>query len=279
MEYQDTALTSFIGSGMAIADTVNTPFYMDDLIDYAHAATTDDFNREAVAYAIATKKINHMFEWGSAGINPVPGGPNFNPNTSTARLWRHTIKGTHTTKVIGFDFKPSKVPVPLPTPSTEVDLAEWKESMPRSRHVFHWKAKITELGIPVVIKPRNAQAMFVPLGPNPRTTDPRALKRGFIFTDSTLVSVPGREVAGNFSMFWASWWGGVGLPKLQAKMQSSYIGDVYAESATWRNYKGRKRRKAYGFQMAYADSKAELMARSRARAAAAVEMTKDERRV
>src|SRR5574338_263303 len=162
IEYQDNALQSFLGSGVAIADTVVTKIFINDLVDYAYALTTNDFNRDAAAYAIATKKINHMFEWGSAGINPIPNGPSLNPNSAVARLWRHTIKGPSTNKIIGFDFKPSKVPVPLPTPPDGVSLEEWRRNQPKRKHIFHWKAAIMELGTPVTIKPRYGEAMFIP---------------------------------------------------------------------------------------------------------------------
>lgn len=214
LEMQTAELADFIGSTQGLTDVIQTPIYLDDVLRIGHAQAARHFDQETSAYAAATQKLNHMYEWGTTGINPAPNTPRLNPVGKNARLWNHKLAGgQRASKSIEYEFRASKIPVPLPTPRT-AGIA--KDAMagkvqPKRRHIFYWKAPITEYGIPVHIKPVNAQALFIPLRGNPQTSDRRSIKRNYIMTKNTVTMVPGASLAGQFTKWWVTWWGTKGL--------------------------------------------------------------------
>lgn len=198
-------LADFIGSAQGWGDRIKTPYYIGELIKAAHGIAANRFNTEAAAVAVPLG-FRHMYEWGTAGINPTDNSPSISPNSKYARLWIHRLTGQGANRGIDFTFRPSTVPVPrdpmLPTSSNH-------ES---KKHIFFGKAWITEFGIPVVIKPKIAQALMIPIRDGDvsalsgtRYSNKRAADRGYFMYNNT-VHVPGSENAGNFSMFWQTWW-------------------------------------------------------------------------
>ena len=150
-----SGLAEFIGSAEGWSTEVKTPYYISELLQAAHGATTKDFDREAAQVAKALG-FTHMYEWGTIGVTRGQG--HLNPTTRAAKLWVHRLTGHGSNRKIDFGFRPSVEPVP------QEDIGG---THPLERkHVFHNKAMIAEYGVPVVIKPKWASVLVIPLNEN-----------------------------------------------------------------------------------------------------------------
>ena len=280
MSMDDSEVAAFVGSTEAYLGSVSTPVYLDDLLRYAHANASKLFDEHAAAYAGATQKINHMYEWGTQGINPTPGATPLNPLSPMARLWRHRFTGRGGSRKIDYEFRASMVPVPLPLPGG-AGAADSK--LPSRKHIFYWKAPIMEYGITVQIKPRYAKALWIPLRGEPMTEDNRAIERGFIMTKKTITTVPGRRFAGEFSKLWVGWWSTEGVAAIDGIAQTAVNTDaesvIASNSMRARRYIRGGRNKSFNLNVetSKAQAKAEILASSRARGARATALSAKEK--
>ncbi|SRR6266498_3168602 len=213
-------MAGIIGVVNGAAKILDDSRFMDRLITHAHKRTKPSFNNDAAAYAAATGTIRHMFEWGTAGINPGRTNRRMSPNDPMARLWEHTLTGTGKTKVAGFVFRPSLVPIPAPTVAkTGVPSSELAK-LTGGPYLFTNKAAVIETARPVTIRPKDSDWLFVPFGPEgPRGASVRK-GRNFIFTKGPVHTIPGKRLAGNFSKFWVAWWETEGASIMAEKMQT-----------------------------------------------------------
>lgn len=251
-------VTDIIGAIRGIDDVAETSYYIDDLLRVGHAIAAEQFDIDTAAAAAAGHHLNHMYEWGTAGINRGEGMA-MNPLSKAAQLWVHRFGGRNGKRSIDFEFKPSVIPVPLPTPQSSGIPAEELQKGPFRRHVFHWKAPVMELGLTVHIRPDQAKALWVPVRPG-----------FFIFTKKTLTVVPGRRLAGNFTTHWLGWWSATGLDMINGIVQGEFQGDLdaaikAANASTPRRYKS-PTKKSYTLDIGTARDAAERVVRGRARA-------------
>lgn len=263
-------VAAFIGTAEGFLDTLETPIYLDDLLKITHAKTSETFNQSAATYAAATKDISHVFEWGTVGINPAPGTAPLNPLNPLSRLWVHQFPGRGGKRSIDFEFRASRVLVPLPNPNTSGLDADFLESKgPQRRHFFYWKAPIMEYGIPVEIKPKYAKALFIPLG-GATSADPRASARGYAMTSQAITMVPGEKFAGNFTGFWVAWWTTYGYQEISLLTQKLVDGDADAVVADTqmeaRRYVAGVTKKEFSLLVKDARAKARMEAAKRSRA-------------
>jgi len=200
-------LAGVIGTIQGAAKVLEDRDYIDAVLRHAHGRAADRFDQDASAYALATGTINHMFEWGTAGINRGRTTRRMNPDSQEAKLWRHHLTGMNGDLQASFNFQPSVVPIPKPTVVRTGVPRTVLNRLTGGPYVFTGKAAIMEAGLTVTIRPRGDNMLFVPFG-NESAKDPsaRAHGRNYIFTKGPINTVPGKTVAGNFSKFWIAWW-------------------------------------------------------------------------
>lgn len=250
-------LAELIGSTEGWAETVETNYHMTDLLRASHGIATKDFDVAASLTATAAR-FTHMYEWNTAGI--TRGSGQLNPVTRAARLWEHKLTGNGTKRGINFGFRPSVATVPHP----EFKLPGGRNF---SKHVFTGKAWVTEFGMPVVIKPKTAQALLIPLrngqGQRGKAGDPeRAAVRGYAMYSGPVV-LPGSKNAGNFTGFWFQWWSSTGRQLITQTAKDIVDGETKAVIAVGRGkgtalkqYSGGLAQKSFELQIEAAKAKA-----------------------
>lgn len=208
-----------IGAIELAATYADTDRYIARLINAAHSKAARAFDAEAISKAMTTQTLNHMFEWGTAGINNGKTTRRMRPDSPEAKLWHHTITGAGRDKAVGFIFDASKVPVPQPT-TTKTGISQEYLSKVKGKHIFWNKAAIMESGTPVKIKPKNGGKLFIPLnGYDSPSLRPIDKARGFIMTRKSVTVVPGGRHAGTFNALWERFWEGTGQVIMQADME------------------------------------------------------------
>jgi hypothetical protein len=212
------ALEKFIGAGTALSLSPSDKRYMNSVIASAFNETEIEFNADAAAAAAAGAGIKHMFEWGTLGINTRRTNMRPNPLSERARLWSTHLVGEGLSHTYSYSFKPSIAIVPKPT-TTETGMSQ--EVITKMRdHVFWNKAAVMELGLYVVIYPKDAKFLLIPNYKNNPVpfARPHDVKRGYRLSPGPVMGQPGAKTAGNFTTFWKSWWDGQGQMTVDRKM-------------------------------------------------------------
>lgn len=258
-------LAKFIGSAEGWSETVATPYYMSDLLRSAHGIAAKAFDAETAAVATAGNGLGHMYEWGTAGINPAKDTPTLNPTSRAAKLWAHKLDGNGMNRKIDFVFRPSVVPVPLP-----VDTGTANEvQKPKHRFTFAARPWITEYGVPVVIKPKYSKVLFIPHYGMDGGVDERANIRGYTITPYAVTVTPGATNAGNFTRHWYAWWNSEGAAVIDETATKIVDGEMAAviysgtgAGRALRAYKGGVKSKTFTLQVAdaLAQAKAKMKA-------------------
>lgn len=131
-----------------IGVTLKSNNHINDLVKNANAVVTGEFvlhmSREATSHP---KKFQHMYEWGMVGD---PHG----------RLWKHILRGRGGMRQLTWDFKASQKIVPVSDNLRSVGV--------KQVHIFHWKAPVLELGLPVRISPKLARFLVFEAKQNAR---------------------------------------------------------------------------------------------------------------
>lgn len=214
----------------AIADMGKDQEYQDALYDHAYAEADADFNRQAAALG-ATGSISHMFEWGTLGINRGRSNMRPNPLSERARLWKTVNMGRGLNRTVGFTFKPSLALVPKPT--VKMTGAD-SETLSRLKdHTFWNKAAIMESGQEVTVARKGeTKALFIPLMRN-RTygwATEREKEQGFAFRPGPMTIVPGKNVRGNFTKFFVTYWNTRGPQIIDKDISASIEYDMETEA-------------------------------------------------
>jgi hypothetical protein len=199
-------LVDSIGTFEGMAESIKSPVYTDELLRVAHGVAEKEFNVMAAAQA-ATGSIAHMYEWGTQGINRGRSNMRPNPMDPRARLWTDVFIPSGLGGTLAFEFKPSIGIVPKPTTAATGISKDVIKKM--SDHVFHWKARVMEMGETVTIVPKQAKMLMIPIrnGMTPTSEDYQSRNaRGYVMTKGPVTAQPGRNVAGNFSQFWLGFW-------------------------------------------------------------------------
>lgn len=278
-------IAELIGTIYGVEKATRTNIYIDHLMRAAHSEAAAQFNKDIAAQAAATQRFNHMYEWGTAGINKGRSTRRMNPLNPEAMLWQHKITGRGKSKGIDWVYRASKTPVPQPTTDkTKVSRTELDKLSGR-KHIFYWKAPIIEQGMKVKLRPKYANMIFVPFYGDPRSPklDARTRKRGFLFHKGPLTNIPGhgtiqgRDLKGNFTAFWETWWNSAGNEILQSRMASAVDKDVQEALVAAGAKKGkRSRNKNWKFSIATAAKETEAFLQTRAEALAQKERMENE---
>lgn len=224
---QSKVLTNLNGLGVLLGGLeglteAENDAYMGSVIRAAHRKTTNIFDLVAAATARAGV-IQHMWEYGTPGI--TQGRPEHtDPTTPDARLYVHQINGRGPVQDIGFGFRPAKTRNPNPTVANTGVSSKYLQKLSKRKHVFWNKAMVMETGQEVTIAPKNGRFLFIPFrGEGSETV---GNKKNFVLWDAMklgpITVQPGRQVAGNFTSFWFSWWNSEG----ERVMSSAMLEDV-----------------------------------------------------
>jgi len=269
-------VAQLIGTVYGADNATRTNVYIDHLMRAAHSEAAEQFNRDIAAQAIATQRFNHMYEWGTAGINKGRTSRRMNPLDPEAMLWKHRLTGGRSKhKGIDWSFRASKVPVPQPTTAKTRVAREHLDRLSGRKHIFYWKAPIIEAGMKVKLRPKYSNMIFVPFYGKPRSPklDDATIKRGFLFHSGPLTNVPGhgtiqgRDLQGNFTAFWEEWWNAAGSAVL-ANYMYQVVDDSMREVLTKAGARtgSRSRNKNWRYEIMTAQKETEKYMQARVKA-------------
>lgn len=182
-----TSLHRLAGALSGFAATVDSNAYLPHLMTWAYDEMNEAFGDFADNVAASTDTIDHMYEWSM----PYEQG----------RLWRGRLEGRSANRQVAFDYLPSKTYVPVPEELTEP--GKTGRSVRTDSHIFVNKAMVMEMGLSVTIRPKGDN--YLAFLPTPVQIDKDGYPK-IIFTNRSVTMVPGREVSGNFTLLFASWW-------------------------------------------------------------------------
>lgn len=230
MFYADfSPLTKFIGAGLAMTDLLSERApYFNYVVENAFDVANDAFNLEAASVAATgSPNIKHMFEWGTAGVNKGKSDARPAPTSERARLWLTTLAGGANKRSVQFVYKPSVATVPKPTVRDSGMSSEVIQGM--KTHVFHSKAMVIETGMWVDIMPKNAKFLLIPYFEGATGFRPNDKKRGYILSHGPIQAQPGRNVQGNFTMYWTRFWEGQGNAIMTEMVGEQIEADIVSE--------------------------------------------------
>lgn len=206
------SLAEGIGSYIGMMEGLSQKDYMDELLKDAHKKTSTEFNRAAMSAAMSSKRLNHMYEFGTVGINDEGIAHYSSGMVPGARLWVNTLTGGGGRKTISFIFKPAKQRVP---PHNFAELGIDESSAPplkvdtgQRKYYFPNRATVVESGVDVHIKARWSKSLFIPIKtegmPSRYFGDP---SKGYVWAKTHTYS-PGESTGstGKFTTFFATWW-------------------------------------------------------------------------
>lgn len=220
-----------IAAGAAMADLLMrrgaNARYIDTVVDIAFETAEDAFNTETAALALSSGSFDHMYEWGTIGINK--GRTNVRqPHTApTARLWHHFSEGNGLNRTLAYVYKPSVANVPKPTKAATGMDTDVINSM--RDHVFRWKAKVIEEASLVTIRPTEAEFLLIPAYEQNRPyMRPHDIKRGYMLTKGPIQANPGNSTE-SFAAWWLNFWTGQGDEIVESSVQTQILSDLEPE--------------------------------------------------
>lgn len=219
-----------LASGFAMSESMSDPRYIDLVVDEAFERTDETFNKAAAAYA-QTGAIDHMYEWGTVGINKGRSNIRPDPMSPAARLWTNFSEGKGLNRTVWYAYRPSVANVPKPT-SKETGMSS--EVIAKMRdHVFRWKAEVMEEGQDVTIAPRKAKFLLIPAYEENRIyMRPNDIKRGYMLTKKPIYARPGAAAfSGQFTKYWLGFWNGTGEEVLTNWVNDYILSDFQGEFA------------------------------------------------
>jgi hypothetical protein len=222
-------LTDFdaVGALTGLADGLDEAFestgFKDMLAEAAHEVAAADFDMAAASAAHAGY-LHHVYEFGTAGINTQGTTTKFaDPTSPAARLWVHNLEGGGGNYDIDFTFRPALAANPRKTTRHTGVPSKFLSKISRRKYVFWNKAAVMESGMTVEVSPKKGRFLFIPA--------PEA-ERGFVLTEETIETVPGKNTAGTFTAFWEAWWNTEGT-----NIMDNHV-DSVLNAATQRAYRG-----------------------------------------
>lgn len=223
------AIGDLIGSYVGMAEGLDEPRYMQQVIERAHKKSANAFDI-AVAATAGAGHLQHVYEFGTIGI--TPGQPKYNPLGQQARLWVHQLKGKGGSQDIGYTFRPAVNRNPVPTTKSTGVASKYLRKISKRKYVFYNKAWVMETGQTVEIHAKRGNYLFVPFYGKPPTNTEN--KRGFVMYNTKslgpIQQVPGKTTKGTFTTFWMKWWGSQGAKIMESQMRAKVNRDIrYAE--------------------------------------------------
>ena len=182
----------------ALDKELNDPRHLESLTDAAFSIMEASFNRDMAAVSLSQPEdYHHVYEPEQQG-NPA------------AQLWTVKMRGRAGMRSISWDWKASHLTVPTEYgPDGEY---RWEGSGPQFDpeklnrvHVFVWRAPVMEYGMRVHVRPKLSNKRLL-VFPN-QEVNPGGT-RGAVFTAGGYSFTPGADVQGNFTAFFAGWFGG-----------------------------------------------------------------------
>jgi len=181
---------------IGLQQTMNTNKHLNASVKAAFSLLANRFELETASLAASDKEnYHHMYEPGHTG----------NPKL---QLFNTVLRGRGGNRVATWTWRASRV---LVDPRLDgAGQERFGPSQPKGFdpeklnkvHVFVWRAPIMEYGIPVTVRPKLMQAgagvLVFPRGSSGRGTFSKRPQR----------LVPGAQVQGNFSAWFAGWWSG-----------------------------------------------------------------------
>lgn len=217
------AVAELMGALQGVAVGLDEQSYLGAIIRDAHHLAANAFDIAAAATTQANGSLNHVYEFGVAGITAGP--PRISdPTSQEARLYEHTITGIGGTQDIGYTFRPARVPNPQPTTASTGVESKYLQKLSGRKYIFWNKAFVMETGQEVDIHAKHGDYLFVPFYGD-TALDPKNSK-GFVLWNSKrlgpILTNPGKTVKGNFTQFWMLWWEADGNKIMSGEM-SKYI--------------------------------------------------------
>ena len=195
-----TSAGGAVGSIDGMIAGIKSNRYTRSVIQYTWKRMTQEFDMELDARAVtATGRHNyhHVYEWRFIG-NPA------------GRLWRHKLTGAGGHREATFTWIASKTKILTPEErranATGISDNDPIQKVPQKNidrlstrpYIFYWKAPVMEYDLPVMIRPKDAEQLFVPIW---------NAKSGFKMSMGESVINPGGDAtSGSFTYFWTYWW-------------------------------------------------------------------------
>jgi hypothetical protein len=214
-----------------MADAIEQPLYLSNLMDNAHRLTVPDFVKAAAAGAKAGN-FTHMYEYGVKGLTRGD-SQTIDPTSQRARLWKDVMVGNGSRKLITFVYRNATVRVPKHTTAetgvAQEELDKLKLNQGK-KYVFEHKAEVFEDAIDLNIFPKQRNGrLFVPLlsGVRIGRVSERDYSRGFVWAKQVHVN-PGEQTgaSGQFSFFFYNWWGRQGNNLMIGRMDRQVTTDI-----------------------------------------------------
>jgi hypothetical protein len=228
-------LVEHIGAYQGMADAIESPKYLSDLMTNAHRLTVPDFVKAAAA-AAKEDNFTHMYEYGVRGLTRGD-STTINPLSQRARLWKDVMVGNGSRKLITFVYRNATQRVPKHT-TEETGVAQDELNKLQlnqgKKYVFSHKAEIFEQGIDLNIHPKQREGvLFVPLRNSGITGTARDQTRGYTWRKKLHINPGKLEGAdGQFSFFFYNWWGRAGNNLMITRMDKQVTADIKRTEAT-----------------------------------------------
>lgn len=181
----------------AVSVVVKSNVHVNELIKASNTLITGEFvlhmSRETLGKPL---KFGHMYEWGMLG----------DPN---GRLWKHELRGRGAMRQLTFTFKASQKAVPVAPALSAIGV--------KKNHIFHMKASVMELGLPVRISEKLAKALVFEAKEVKRgaKTSGTGYETGGIVFHRGVIEIPragSAEAWGSFTTEFNTWFAS-GLPE------------------------------------------------------------------
>lgn len=225
-------LIQLIAAGKVFVDIdkMSNIQYLDTIVDNAFNDADDLFNTTMASIAKTTDDLNHMYEWGTVGVNYGRSNMRRNPEDPSSRLWNNYVLGSGLDRRLTWVYLPSVANVPKPTKrdtgmSTEV-IAKMKN------HVFYNKAQVMEEGrqVTIMTKGSNRFLLIPAYEENRRHMRPNDIKRGYSLQTHSIRTYPGRYAyKGNFTKYWSAFWSGQGIEAVETSISRQLVSDFTPE--------------------------------------------------
>jgi hypothetical protein len=195
-----TSAGGALGSIDGMIAGIKTNRFTRSVIQYTWKRMTEEFDAELDARAITSTgrhNYHHVYEWRMIGL---PAG----------RLWSHKLTGAGGHREATFSWKASKTKILTPEErranATGISENDPIQFVPQKNidmlndrpYIFYWKAPVMEYDLPVMITPKDAEELFVPI---------MGGRNGFKMSMAESVMNPGGDATtGSFTFYWTYWW-------------------------------------------------------------------------
>lgn len=195
-----------------ITKTINTPNYINSVIEYSHARMAEALDEYIDMVAMASgSSLHHVYEWPKKFRNysETVGVPQY-------RLWRHTLTGRGRNRTAGFRFLASKRAVPV---NPDLITDDPQKSVKEGVHIWYWKAPAMEAGIDIVVEPKISRKLaYINTNGNGLLT----FRAGPVNTGEA----GGGKTTGRFTTIFTSWWGSMASEFFDRELASRFEQDL-----------------------------------------------------